>query len=55
MNARHYFKCQDLGYVASNCPNQKVFYLAEWESVKEEEKEEEEDEVVEEEENSKTK
>ena len=60
MNPRRCFKCQELGHIASNCPNQKVITLTEWETLKEddlegkkeegeenqEESEENQDEVI---------
>jgi len=41
MNNRRCFKCQGLGYIASECPNRRFISLAEWETCKEEEEEEE--------------
>ena len=49
MSARRCFKCQGLGRIASDCPNQKVVTLMEWQTVEDEEKKEEEEEAVEEE------
>ena len=35
MSNRTCFKCQGLGHIASDCPNQKVITLSEWSTVKE--------------------
>jgi len=38
MSARRCFKCQALGHIAADYPNQIVITLVEWEAMKEEEK-----------------
>ena len=48
MSARWFFKCQGLGHIASDCPNQKAI-MAEWETIKEEKEDVEEETVLEEE------
>ena len=40
MAPRRCFKCQGLGHIASECPNRRIIFLAEWEDNKEEEEEE---------------
>jgi len=47
MGARRCFKCQGLGHIAADCPNQKVITLAKWEVVKEGKKEVEPEEELE--------
>jgi len=40
-------RCQGLGHITADCPNQKVITLAEWEVVKDEVVEEEKEEDIE--------
>ena len=46
MSARRCFKCQGLGQIVVDFPNQKVIISSEWEAVKEEEKEVKPDEEL---------
>ena len=47
MNSRRCYKCQGLAHIATDCPNQKVITLVEWDAVKDELAEEEKEEDVE--------
>ena len=46
MNPKRCFKCQELGHIAADCPNQKVITLAKWEAMKEDQLEDKQGEGV---------
>jgi len=41
MSSRCCFKCQGLGYIASDCPNQRIITLTKWDAIREKDKEDE--------------